>query len=117
PSRGNPTAAVAEIERILRPGGAAYISIQPYTSQNGCLDPRVHTDRFQEVGLWPHLRPQLKGRIDEPNVYLNKLRLKQWEELFSSRMEGAKFIVTPGYPSAPEAARRLQSQGELLDYS
>jgi SAM-dependent methyltransferase len=113
----DPIAALDEIVRVLRPGGVAYISIQPYTSQDGCLDPRVFTDRWKEVACWPHLRPHLRDTIDPPNVFLNRLRLDQWRELFTSRMESTKFIVTPGRQSALEEATKLQSQGELLEYS
>ena len=108
---------MAEVVRVLRPGGVAYFSIHPYTSQSGCLDPRVFTDRWREVEDWPHLRPQMKGKIDGPNVFLNKLRLKQWKELFTSRMESAQFTLIPGHESAVETAKKLQSQGELLEYS
>src|SRR5256885_12563105 len=44
----DPLSAIDQIVRILRPGGVTYISIHPYTSQTGCLDPRVFTDRWQE---------------------------------------------------------------------
>ena len=113
----DPLGALDEMVRILRPGGVAYISIQPYTSQMGCLDPRVYSTEWNELGGWLHLRPQLRDKIDKANVFLNKLRLQEWRELFSSRMESAKFIITPGEKDADAAARKIQSQGELLEYS
>jgi SAM-dependent methyltransferase len=113
----DPLGALGEIVRVLRPGGVAYISIHPYTSRTGSLDPRVYSADWNGFGGWPHLRPQLQDKIDKANVFLNKLRLQEWRELFWSRMDSAKFIVTPGDKAADEAARKLQSQGELQEYS
>ena len=50
-------------------------------------------------------------------MFLNKLRLQEWRELFCSKMAAAKFIVTPDDNTAVEAAKKLQSQGDLLEYS
>jgi len=113
----DPHKALCEIVRVLRPGGAVYIALHPYTSETGCLDPRVYTDRRKEVRGWPHLRKELQNQVDQLNAYLNKLRISQWQELFLSAMPEAEFIVTPGDPSCAVAAEALHSQGELLDYS
>src|SRR5713226_2202975 len=78
----DPAGALDGIARALRPGGVAYISIHPFTSQTGCLDPKIYTDRRHEVQGWPHLRPDLQHRIEKPNVYLSKLRLEDWRRLF-----------------------------------
>src|SRR6266849_7143005 len=51
----NPGAALDGIVRVLKPGGAVHILLHLYTSQTGCLDPRVYTDRSREVQGWPHL--------------------------------------------------------------
>ena len=73
-----PVTAINEIARVLRPGGVAYVSIHPYTSETGCLDPRIYTDRRHEVLGWQHLRPGARGKVQPPNVYLNRLRLEEW---------------------------------------
>jgi SAM-dependent methyltransferase len=112
----DPTAALDGIARALRPGGVAYISIHPFTSQTGCLDPRIYTDRRHEVQGWPHLRSHLQHTIEKPNVYLSKLRLEDWRRLFASKMPGAEYILGPSDNSSLEAAKRLQSQGQLLEY-
>src|SRR5260370_3548679 len=78
--------ALDEIVRVLRPGGVAYISIHPFTSQTGCLDPRIYTDRRHQVQGWPHLRSHLQDTIENPNVYLSKLRLEDWLKPLSSEM-------------------------------
>jgi SAM-dependent methyltransferase len=113
----NPAAAIDEIVRVLRPGGVAYVSIHPYTSETGCLDPRIYTARRNEIPAWAHLRPHLRGTIYEPNVYLNKLRLPDWRGLFASKMIGLECILAPSGKASAEAAKSLQSQGELTEYS
>ena len=113
----DPGAALDGIVRVLRPGGCAYILLHLYTSETGCLDPRVYTDRRNEVLGWPHLRPQLQKTLDNQNVYLNKLRLHEWRALFDAKLPDAQYITTRGDESAVKAAGSLHAQGELLDYS
>ena len=114
----DPGGAVDEIVRVLKPGGVAYISIHLYSSPSGCLDHRVFTNRGNEVGFWPHLRPQLRHRIGEASVYLNKLRPAEWRTVFERKMPGVDCILNRGDdPTLEPAARALQDQGELLEYS
>jgi SAM-dependent methyltransferase len=113
----DPLSAMEEIGRVLRPGGVAYISIHPFTSQTGCLDPRMYTNRWSEVKLWLHLRPHLQDKINKPNAFVNRLRLADWRKLFGKAMPGAKYILVPAANEVFEAARELQRQGELLEYS
>jgi hypothetical protein len=113
-----PGAALDEIDRGLRSGGGAYISLHPVTSATGCLDPRIHTSRRHEVQGWPYLRPKLREGLQSPNVYLNRLRLEDWRSLFASKMPGAEYILIESDNSATlEAARRLRREGELLEYA
>jgi SAM-dependent methyltransferase len=113
----NPSLAIDQVVRILRPGGVAYISIHLYTSETGCLDPRIFTRNRDQVRWWPHLRPHLQHTV-KANAYLNKLRLEQWRSLFSSKMPGVEVHLTPSTDAGLEAAARaLHQQGELLDYS
>jgi SAM-dependent methyltransferase len=113
----NPSAALDGIIRVLRPGGAAYILLHLYTSETGCLDPRIYTDRGNEVKGWPHLRARLHGRVAGDNTYLNKLRLEDWRKLFELKMPSAKYFANQAGPSTFELAQAIRSQGELLDYS
>jgi SAM-dependent methyltransferase len=113
----DPASALDGIVRVLRPGGVAYVSVHPFTSQTGCLDPRIYTDRRDEVLGWPHLRPRLQGTINAPNVFLNRLRLSDWSKLFALKMPGVEHIVARSDNSVLEAAKSLQSRGELLEYS
>jgi SAM-dependent methyltransferase len=114
----DPATALNQIAKVLRPGGVAYISVHLYTSPTGCLDPRVYTHRSNDLNVWPHLRPQLLHTVSPANVYLNKLRLSEWQKLFAEKMPGAQCILNRGDdPTLELSARTLQSQGELLDYS
>ena len=112
-----PAAALDGIVRVLRPGGACYITLHPYTSPTGCLDPRVFTERRDEVRGWPHLRQSRKETVDPSNACLNRLRLPEWRKLFTSKMPGVQFVTTESTEATPSEATALQNQGELLDYS
>lgn len=114
----DPGSALDEIAKVLKPGGVAYISIHLYTSPTGSLDPRVYTDRREELNVWPHLRSRLVHSVDPANVYLNKLRLSEWQKLFAEAMPGVQCILNRGQdPRLELVAKTLQGQGELLDYS
>jgi len=114
----NPDVALDQIVRVVRPGGVVYILIHLYSSPTGSLDPRVYTDRRNELNAWPHLRPKLLHTVAAPNVYLNKLRLSQWLTLFAERMPGVECTLRRGDDSTLESvARILQSEGELAEYS
>ncbi len=112
----DPGAAMRGIVRVLRPGGTAYISFHLYTSETGSLDPRVFTDRANEVGHWMHLRPD-KAHLVHTNAYLNKLRLGQWRQLFETHMPGAIITLVPSNRAGAKSdACVLQSSGELQEY-
>ena len=112
-----PALAIEGIKRVLRQGGVAYASFHLYTSESGSLDPRVFTERRDEVSQWRHLRPQFAGDIVS-NAYLNKLRLEQWKELFTDHMPDAAFILNRCHRDGAEAdARALLGNGELAGYS
>jgi SAM-dependent methyltransferase len=113
----DPAAAIDGIVRVLKPGGAVYILLHLYTSETGCLDPRIYTDRRSEVLGWPHLRSQQNERLDNQGTYVNKLRLGDWHALFHSKMPGADLLMNRSDDATIGAAQSLQAQGELLDYS
>jgi len=113
----SPGDAIDEMVRILKPGGAVYLSLHLYSSPNGCLDPRRFTERRNEIEGWPHLRPHLDHTV-RSNAWLNRLRLEEWKTLFSARMPEVEFILNgPNDPSLESQARTLQQQGELSDYT
>ncbi len=111
-----PADAIKEIIRVLRPGGIAYISLQPYTSPTGCLDPRaLYGSINNELGLWPHLRPELKDRI-KPNAYANELGLRDWQRIFSEETRGPVFFLTSADAEYFPLAETLKKAGHLQDY-
>ena len=113
----DPEQAAREIARILRPAGAAYISLHLYSSDTGSLDPRnMGTERT--LPPWAHLRTSTKDSVLQ-NAFLNELRLSEWRELFADSMPGSR---VEGQPSAnavalSDDAARLMSEGELTGFT
>jgi len=111
-----PARAIQEIQRVLRPGGVGFMSFHLYTSETGSLDPRVFTDRRDEVAFWKHLRPKHAHGLTS-NAYLNKLRLPEWRRCFQVGMPGAEFVLNPSHrPGIQADARALIANGELAGY-
>jgi SAM-dependent methyltransferase len=113
----NPGAVIDQINRVLRPGGIAHITLHLYTSDSGCHDPRISAGRREELPLWSHLREQHFGKA-QGNAYLNKIGLADWRRLFLSKMPNVSLraIEDKNQALRTELAR-LRSGGELSDYS
>lgn len=112
----DPERALREAARVLEPGGLAYFTLHLYTSDTGCLDPRVMTGD-ETFPKWPHLRPSTQHLVMQ-NAWLNKLRLADWQARFEEAMPGCRFwLDTDGLSHLAPAARRLQASGELGDYT
>lgn len=113
-----PVLVIREMARVLKPrAGIAYVSLQPYTSPTGCLDPRaLYGGIDNELGLWPHLRPELENKV-RPNAYVNKLRIREWVSIFRSVSEDAKFVITPVDGRYVSLAKSLKQEGHLQSYS
>jgi hypothetical protein len=80
------------------------------------MDIRGLGGRETGLPLWAHLRTQHADQVIE-SAYLNKVRLPEWRRLFSDRMPGCEFALGQYERERLEPeARRLQAQGELLDY-
>ncbi len=84
----DPEQALKNVLRLVKPGGVIYLSIHLYTSNNGHHDIRAFTGQEEKLPIWGHLRESTRSQL-HPSSYLNRWRLAQWRELFSS--------VTPGY--------------------
>lgn len=90
----DPKQALENIVRLLKPGGVMYLSLHLYTSNNGHHDIRAFTGQEETLPIWGHLRESTRNQI-RPSSYLNRWRLSQWRELFSS--------LAPGYVEFLEA--------------
>jgi SAM-dependent methyltransferase len=112
----NPEGAIAEVKRVLRPGGVAYISIHLYTSHSGCHDPSIMAAGGASPPFWPHLRPQLQHTV-HPSAYLNRFSLKQWHDVFGKIMPGVKFVNERQDHEIGHGLRELRDAGELAGYT
>ena len=113
----NPARVLEEIQRVLRPGGVAYIMLHLFTSEGGAHDPRIIADRREAVPLWAHLRPEHEAKV-ESNSYLNRWRLAEWEELFRQKIPGVhlEHLADPR-PERAAALAALRQSGELSQFS
>jgi len=107
-------AVVADLRRVLRPGGIAHIRIHPFTCPSG-----AHNLPSMEIPLrilprgaepWDHLR---KRRIPV-SVPLNEWRLGQYLDAFRRHFE-----ILKSYCAMPEGAGMLtpEIRAELSRYS
>lgn len=112
----NPKAALAEVARVLRPGGIAYLAIHLYMSHSGSHDPSTYSnDGSAAPPYWPHLRPGIRETM-QPACYVNKVRLDEYLRMFAETMPGAKFIHERQDDLA-QPLRELKAKGELTEYS
>ncbi|HEX8433806.1 class I SAM-dependent methyltransferase [Archangium sp.] len=111
----HPRTALAEVARVLRPGGVAYLAIHLYTSHSGSHDPRTLSNDGAAPPYWPHLRPAHQGSV-RPNCYVNEVRLDEWKRLFHETMPGVHFVHERQEELLPHL-RELKARGELADYS
>jgi SAM-dependent methyltransferase len=107
-------AALAELRRVLRPGGVAWIRIHPFTSLSG-----GHNVSLTEIPL-AHLPPgvdawdHLRRRRLPPYIPLNGWRIGQYAAAFA-----AQFEILQQYCALREGAHFLTPavQAELADYT
>ena len=112
-----PHLVAQEAARVIAPGGGAYIAFLPYTAMNGCLDLRMLSGQGDGLPPWLHLRPKHAADVRESG-YLNKLRLREWRELFEEAMPGCQFVVDQDdNEERQQLVDLMYTQGELLDYS
>lgn len=110
----NPKAALEEVARVLKPGGLAYLSLHLYTSHSGCHDPKMMSQAVAQPPYWPHLRPAHAGAVME-SVYLNKVRLPEWTDLFAEVFPGSR-VVLEKQETLKGPLAQMRSSGELGEY-
>lgn len=112
-----PVTVMDEVVRVLKPGGAAYLSVHLYTSDSGCHDPRIFSGHRDKLPRWSHLRARYADRVS-PNAYLNKLRLSEWQQLFRSRMPDVYFdYIQYDNERLASGLEEIRSVGELSEYT
>lgn len=107
--------AISSIARVLKPGGVAAILTHIYTSDTGIHDPRLFGNRA-ELPYWSHLRPETHHLVS-PNCYINKFRLDDYRESFSSGWPGAIFELFSAGQKERDALAALRAKGALREYS
>jgi SAM-dependent methyltransferase len=116
----DPARAIAEAARVLKPGGACYISVHFFSSENGGHDIRIFSGDRAGIPHWAHLRPEHESST-QPNAYLNKVRLADWIKMFEERMPGVSFMFDRHEPSTEALLRNdleaIRARGELADYT
>ena len=112
----NPSAALGEMARVLRPGGVVITNFHLYSSHNGSLDPRVMSGDYDDTLLWGHLRSSMAANF-RGNSFLNRLKLDSWRALLSSVWPGCK-IETERSSRAGivESAKAMIDSGSISDY-
>lgn len=111
-----PAPALAEVVRVLRPGGVAHVRAQLWTSEGGAHDPRALSGRRGGLAYWPHLRPQHEHEV-LASTPVNRMRLAEWVSLFRAALPGARIVLF----STDRARRaieltRLRAVGELAEF-
>jgi SAM-dependent methyltransferase len=111
----DPGKCLAEVMRVLKPGGGFCISTHLYTSDSGAHDPRTFTRHRAGAECWAHLRPAHQAEV-RPNAYCNKLRLADWDALFRGKCPGVILEYRRDEHLRPEL-QKLRALGELAGYS
>jgi len=111
----DPARALAEMARVVRPGGIVFTQFLPFTGVIGSFDVGA-LGGSTSLPDWSHLRVQLAPHVREA-AYLNRLRIPEWRALFEGTMPGCVFVPDDSRREelAPRA-RRLQEAGELREY-
>lgn len=83
----DPASALRHVVSTLRPGGAFFLSIHLYTSNDGHHDIRSFTG--SPLPPWAHLRASTRDLV-QPSAYLNEWRLRDWRALFDEVAPGTR---------------------------
>ncbi len=113
----DPRTSVKNMVEALKPGGAFYISLHLYTSNNGHHDMRGFTGQIDELPLWGHLREQHKDSIF-PSAYLNEIRLEEWRDIFNELAPGhTEYLDKYEHPEKYGPMLTPELLEELKDYT
>lgn len=116
-------AVVAEMKRVLRPGGVACVIIHPFAAYSGGHNLRLFAGdgvADEEVPPWDHLRDARFASA----TYLNRLREAQYREIFDGALqtvewerigpEGERFLTDDVLAALPGYSRDELLTGKLV---
>ena len=116
----DPRLVLAEMMRVLRPGGLLYVSTHIYASEGGCHDLRIFSGHRDGIPYWAQLRPPVKPLVVE-SCFMNKLSIAEWREVFEAECPGVEIRFEGHHEPYATFLRdeldRLRSGGELALYS
>lgn len=113
----DPAAGLAQLARVLKPGGIACVGLHLYSSETGSLDYRSSPGHPHQLPYWSHLQPALASTVQSP-VFLNKLRLQEWKSVFEKYMPGSDLILSHNpRPDAIACAKAMIKSGEINGYT
>ena len=115
----DPASVLAEMARVLRPGGVGFVSAHYWTSDSGAHDIRVFAGDRDQISLWAHLRPAHRHETTE-NTYLNYWRIEQYRRLYASVPDGlvnVEFHETHRLAVLVGELQGLRAAGELDGYT
>jgi SAM-dependent methyltransferase len=112
-----PSLALKEMARVLRPGGVVVTNFHLYTSHNGSLDPRVLSDDYDASMMWAHLRRGMEADF-KGNSFLNKMRLDAWRAALSEQWPGCTIETQiSSRLGVQKAAHTMVDSGVISGYS
>lgn len=111
-----PEEALAEVKRVLAPGGVMYVSIHLYSSHCGQHDPKMLLQSQPEPPFWPHLRPAWAHTV-VPSTYLNEVRLPDWQAMFERVFPGVRFAYDRQDATLAGPLSELRAGGELAGWT
>ncbi|MBD3234067.1 MAG: methyltransferase domain-containing protein [candidate division Zixibacteria bacterium] len=107
----NVETAVTELRRVLKPSGIFAIEINPFTGITGGHNLYGKDETTTEVPPWDHIRQNLYPAT----TYLNKLRLGDYRDIFSSYFDDVHFIENESNQYKKYLTNEIRE--ELSDYS
>jgi ubiquinone/menaquinone biosynthesis C-methylase UbiE len=115
----DPVKVLEQVRRVLKPNGAAYISLHLFTNDTGSHDPRLWTNDPTKPPIWAHLRPEHKDLV-QSNAYCNEWRMDNWTATFEKELPGSMIRKETHeanhHAKISQELAELRKQGELSDY-
>lgn len=106
----DPQKAIAEVFRILKPGGGFWLRFLHYEHHNALHDFRVITRSVEQPPPWGHLVSSLRQQVNQ-GAWVNNLTVTGWRELFGRMSPGCVIELEPTLNAAAlEALPRMRGR-------